>query len=223
MANGQLEIVHGGMVSSDEACPNYADIVRNFELAHDFIFEEFGVRPKVGWQLDPFGHSAAVANLFAEMGLEAMVFARIKQDDFNKFKRNRNLEFVWSPEFSFAQNEKEAPKEIFSHVLFDHYNPPSFVSSYWYMDYAIVSDWQVINQVDEWIEYFDHQSSAYRTKNVIVMWGDDFSHMFDTSYNTLDKIISILNRNFEDNGLSNKYKLSYSTMKNYFESVFKDG
>ena len=62
---GQMEIVHGGMVSTDEATTNYADILRNFEVAHDFLVSEFGIKPKVGWQLDPFGHSAANAELFS--------------------------------------------------------------------------------------------------------------------------------------------------------------
>ena len=29
--SGQLEIIHGGLVSTDEACPNYSDVLRNFE------------------------------------------------------------------------------------------------------------------------------------------------------------------------------------------------
>ena len=33
----QLEIVHGGLVSSDEATTNYADILMNFEAGHDFL------------------------------------------------------------------------------------------------------------------------------------------------------------------------------------------
>ena len=69
------------MVSSDEACTDYADIIRNFELGHAFLMEEFGIKPKIGWQLDPFGHSSANAEIFAELGLEAMVFARINEDD----------------------------------------------------------------------------------------------------------------------------------------------
>ena len=69
------------MVSSDEACPNYADVIRNFELAHEWLDSEFGVKPKVGMQLDPFGHSKAFAHLFTEMGLDAMIFARINEDD----------------------------------------------------------------------------------------------------------------------------------------------
>lgn len=70
------------MVSSDEACPDYADILRNFEQAQDFLDVEFdGLKPKIGWQLDPFGHSAANAYLFAELGFEAMVFSRINEQD----------------------------------------------------------------------------------------------------------------------------------------------
>ena len=67
------------MVSTDEATTNYADILRNFEVAHDFLKAEFGVTPKVGWQLDPFGHSAANALLFAQMGMEAIFFARVNE------------------------------------------------------------------------------------------------------------------------------------------------
>ena len=33
----RLEIVHGGLVSPDEASANYADILRNFEAGHDFV------------------------------------------------------------------------------------------------------------------------------------------------------------------------------------------
>ena len=78
-------------MSPDEACPNYGDVLRNFEAGHDFIRDEFGVKPKIGMQLDPFGHSNAVAHLFAEMGLETMVFARINKDDDKARRLERDL------------------------------------------------------------------------------------------------------------------------------------
>ena len=84
-------MVHGGMVSPDEACPNYADVLRNFEMGHDFLWEEFGVRPRIGWQLDPFGHSAAYAEIYAQMGLETMVFSRIRTEDFMQRKAAKKL------------------------------------------------------------------------------------------------------------------------------------
>lgn len=39
--------------------------------------------PRVGWQLDPFGHSETNAKIFSEIGLESMVFARwnLKQQE----------------------------------------------------------------------------------------------------------------------------------------------
>ena len=91
VSSGQLDMVHGGMVSPDEACPNYADVLRNFEMGHDFLWEEFGVRPRIGWQLDPFGHSAAYAEIYAQMGLETMVFSRIRTEDFMQRKAAKKL------------------------------------------------------------------------------------------------------------------------------------
>ena len=40
-------------------------------LGHDFLMKEFGVKPNIGWQIDPFGHSNANARLFADMGFDA--------------------------------------------------------------------------------------------------------------------------------------------------------
>ena len=42
-------MIHGGMVSTDEACPDYADMLRNFEMAHDWLWKEFEVKPRIGW------------------------------------------------------------------------------------------------------------------------------------------------------------------------------
>ncbi len=60
-----MDLVHGGMVSSDEACTNYASLIKNMELGRKFLFEEFGVSPTIAWQLDPFGHTETTADIFA--------------------------------------------------------------------------------------------------------------------------------------------------------------
>ena len=97
ISNGQIEIVQGGLVSPDEATTNYSDIIRNYEAAHDFVMTEFGIKPKVAWQLDPFGHSAAFAELYDYMGIEAIFMGRINESDFVKRVENKNLQFLWSP------------------------------------------------------------------------------------------------------------------------------
>jgi lysosomal alpha-mannosidase len=73
---GRLEFANGGWSATDEACPNYEDIINNMMKGHAFLKKEFGVKPRVGWHIDAFGHSSANARLFADFGFEAQFFAR---------------------------------------------------------------------------------------------------------------------------------------------------
>jgi len=47
-------------------------------IGHEFLGKEFGVKPKIGWDLDTFGHSDTNTRLYAEMGFDAMFFSRIE-------------------------------------------------------------------------------------------------------------------------------------------------
>lgn len=40
---------------------------------HIYIFDNFGVTPEFGWQIDPFGASRETPSLFAQMGFNALV------------------------------------------------------------------------------------------------------------------------------------------------------
>ena len=93
--NGQLEIVQGGWSATDEACPNYEDMINNMYIGHSFLKKEFGIRPKIGWMLDAFGHSATNARLFTEFGFEAIFFARLDDKDRDERMKNKELTFLW--------------------------------------------------------------------------------------------------------------------------------
>lgn len=43
--------------------------------------KEFGVKPTVGWQIDPFGHAATQQQLFSRMGFDSMYFWRFDYQD----------------------------------------------------------------------------------------------------------------------------------------------
>ena len=47
----------------DEAATHYIDMIDQTTLGHRFIKAEFNVTPRIGWQIDPFGHSAVQAYL----------------------------------------------------------------------------------------------------------------------------------------------------------------
>ena len=79
----------------DEACPTFDDMINNMMLGHQFLLEEFGIKPRIGWSIDPFGHSNTNVRLFAEMGFDAWFIARLDYQDKKQRKEDKTMEFVW--------------------------------------------------------------------------------------------------------------------------------
>ena len=74
----RFEIVGGGWVQNDEALVDFELVIRQMELGHSYLKEELNVTNiKIGWQIDPFGHSSLTPALFEKMGFEALVMSRI--------------------------------------------------------------------------------------------------------------------------------------------------
>lgn len=110
---------------ADEAGTHYEDIINEMTLGHKYIFDQFGVRPKVGWHIDPFGHSNQVSTLYSQMGFDAFSIYRIHHDDVDKRMADKNLEFVWRGSKSL---DKES--DIFVHVLDSGYAAPAECNFY---------------------------------------------------------------------------------------------
>lgn len=95
--NGQLQFTLGHWTMPDEAITHYEDLITNAKLGMRWLEEEFGEcgRPLVAWQIDPFGHSEGVRNLFKLMGYDAMFLGRVDDQEFDKRKSEENMEFYW--------------------------------------------------------------------------------------------------------------------------------
>lgn len=59
--------------------------------------DEFGAcaRPRVGWQIDTFGHSREMASLFAQMGYDGLFFGRLDYQDKDVRLISKSPEMVW--------------------------------------------------------------------------------------------------------------------------------
>ncbi len=66
---GRLEFISGGWCMNDEASTHYNSIIDQHSLGAEFLRNQFGEcgRPKIGWQIDPFGHSREFASLIAQV------------------------------------------------------------------------------------------------------------------------------------------------------------
>ena len=86
-----------------------------------FLENTFGAeaRPRIAWQIDPFGHSSTHAALMASMGFDALFFGRLDYDDHTKRINESRLQLVWQPSESLG-----ASADLFTGVLYKHYVAP---------------------------------------------------------------------------------------------------
>ena len=68
---------------NDEATTHYSPIIDQHTLGFEFLKENFGDcgLPKIGWQIDPFGHSREQASIFAQFGFDGLFFGRLDYQD----------------------------------------------------------------------------------------------------------------------------------------------
>ena len=95
--NQQLSFVNGGWCMHDEAATHFMGMIDQTTLGHQFLKRELGVIPKVGWQLDPFGHSASQASYFtSKVGFDALYFGRIDYQDLSQRHYHQDCEGLWN-------------------------------------------------------------------------------------------------------------------------------
>lgn len=110
---------------NDEATTHYNSIIDQMSWGLRRLNDTFGHCgvPKVTWQIDPFGHSKELANLFAQMNYDAVYFAREDYQDHGVRAAERRLEHVWQ-----ASEELGTAGDLFTGMLHMGYGKSSVVS-----------------------------------------------------------------------------------------------
>ncbi|KAL4192151.1 hypothetical protein AMTRI_Chr06g170820 [Amborella trichopoda] len=202
--SGQLEFINGGMCMHDEAAPHYIDMIDQTTLGHRFIKQEFGKTPRIGWQIDPFGHSAVQAYLLgAELGFDSLFFARIDYQDRQKRKDQKTLEVVWQGSRTLGSSA-----QIFTSIFPKHYDPPeSFYfevndESPLVQDDILLFDYNVPERVDDFVNAAIEQANVTRTNHIMWTMGTDFRYQYaNTWFRQMDKFIHYVNKNGRVNAL----------------------
>lgn len=95
ISNGQLELANAGWVENDEAVCYYDDIIDQYTVGMNFMYEEFGEVSRVGWATDCFGHSHSQAALLNELGFEMQGIERFDERYIYLHNESPELEFYW--------------------------------------------------------------------------------------------------------------------------------
>ena len=243
--SGQIEFVGGGWVQNDEANPDYASIISQISEGHEYLKTLFGVRSRYAWQIDPFGHSSAFAAISAAAGFEALVINRIHHTLKDQLKDRAAMEFEWRPYAPAGEKNVDgaiageqdsvdisafstdsflsrsyANASIFTHVLHSHYSAPRGFDFENPEGYPVTSQ-NVDSRSIGLIRELRSRSRAYRTKHVLVPFGDDFKFQdAEKQFSNMDQIISHVNE--KTDGDYEGVTLRYSTLSDYFEAVFAD-
>jgi hypothetical protein len=167
LARGQLDLVHGAFVQHDEAATSLYAAVTQIMLGHRWIdaHVQRGLRVRTAFQIDPFGHSAAMPSLFLMAGQTRAVINRIDFRLKRERAEQRRLEFHW---FSAHENAS-----MFVHVLRVHYSQPK--------------DRNLTRYVDQVL------APAYRAPSSMLIFGDDFRYAQPSEFSALRDTVLAFN------------------------------
>ena len=213
--SGRIEFVGGGFSQSDEANSDLESVTRQIENGHKYLQEEFGIgRVKVGWQIDPFGHSAMTPSLWEKFGYEYLVINRIDTELRDQLRREKSLEFLWKGANIGTTNG------IFTHVLYEHYDPPEMLNPQNSAQClrGNYDNSKVENCAQKLKEYATKHGSAYRTDKVMILYGDDFTYMnWDQAKQMYEKAEKL--RDYINSGKLGDITMKIATASEYFEAV----
>ena len=58
-----------------------------------------------------------------------------------------------------------------------------------------------------WIKFFESEAAAYKTPNVMMIWGDDFAHQNNSTFDVLDMMIAAINHELELTGKKDRFDI----------------
>jgi lysosomal alpha-mannosidase len=171
--------VNGGWSANDEANPNYQDILNNMMIGHQFLHDEFGVTPTVGWDIDTFGHSATNTRIFSELGYDTMFFSRIDYLEKDQRNTHQSMNFLWRPDVKHFGSDDQILTSVFKD---DYCFPTGFYTGENYdSDDPFISDptlktFNANEKMIDFINLVNDFTKIKKGKNLMIAMGCDFTY-----------------------------------------------
>ncbi|KAJ8951625.1 hypothetical protein NQ318_012295 [Aromia moschata] len=220
---GRLEIINGAWSMNDEAAVHYQSTIDQYTLGLKFLQDNFGkcARPRVGWQIDPFGHSREQASLLSQMGMDAVFFARVDYRDKEKRLKEKSMDMLWTGSANLGSDSN-----ILASVLYKHYSAPNnYCFDITCSDLPIIVDpdspeYNYKTKVYNFAQMLRDIYPHYPTNHLLIPFGDDFK--WEAAHNyfiNLDLLIEGFKK-FNDTTVDGKeVNIIYSTPSCYAKAV----
>ena len=190
-----LSIINQLLINSRTDLGTTTFICKTFKLIHfpRTINETVGAcgAPRIGWQIDPFGHSREQASIFAQLGFDGVFFARIDYNDRNQRNADKTMEVIWQGSANLENTN------IFTNVFPEFYYPPSgYCFDIECGDEVLVDDdtspdYNIPRKVDDFLGRVTSLASYYRTNNLLIPMGGDFQYQSaEKNFINIDKLIA---------------------------------
>ncbi|XP_068168984.1 alpha-mannosidase 2x isoform X2 [Antennarius striatus] len=233
---GQLEIVTGGWVMTDEANVHYFAMIDQLIEGHQWLERNLGITPRSGWAVDPFGHSATMPFLLKRANLTSMLIQRVHYSIKKHFSSTRSLEFMWRQSWDTGSST-----DIFCHMMpFYSYDVPHTcgpdpkiccqfdfkrlpggrINCPWKVPPKAVVEANVAERANLLLDQYRKKSKLYRSKILLVPLGDDFRYdkalEWDQQYINYQKLFDYMNSHPELH-----VQAQFGTLTDYFNAVYK--
>ncbi|XP_042571064.1 alpha-mannosidase 2x-like [Cyprinus carpio] len=238
--SGQLEMVTGGWVMTDEANAHYFAMIDQLIEGHQWLEKNLGVIPRSGWAVDPFGHSATMPYLLKRANISSMLIQRVHYSIKKHFAATRSLEFMWRQAWDI-----ESGTDMFCHMMpFYSYDVPhtcgpdpkiccqfdfkrlpgSRVNCPWKVPPRAITDANVAERAGVLLDQYRKKSKLFRSKVLLVPLGDDFR--YDKALEWDQQYFNYQNSAYEMNWNCPESKslcsqAQFATLTDYFSAVYK--
>ncbi|XP_065216623.1 alpha-mannosidase 2-like isoform X1 [Planococcus citri] len=232
--NGQIEIVTGGWVMTDEANSHYYSIIQQLTHGHQWLRDNLQIEPKRSWSIDPFGVSPTMPFLLGHFGLESLVVQRTHYAVKKYLAKHKQLEFRWRQFW-----DGSGKHDFFTHMMpfygydiphtcgpdpaiccqFDFKRTPQFsITCPWKKPPQMINDKNVAFRAELLLDQYRKKAELYDTNVLLIPLGDDFRYdvmaEWDLQYQNYQKLFDYMNKN-----PSFHVEAKFGTLQDYFEAV----